>query len=452
MAGNRSLPLSSHQGLMFISESGRLTPKPEYLSPYAIYNGHTATSSVPLASSLVDSNSSHSAINTSDPAFVKKVNEAIARAKSNSGKDITNGSIVLEAIGDPVKAGTQLPSTNTSSNFSSLVASSVAASSRNDSKTGGRRGRGHRKRESLPPRGTITVDSNIVGGIESSPAGRSTGTAGSNRGGRSKGSRARGGKASTKSGKRKRSKDDDDDDNDGQDDTDASETFTPLPSQSRSGRKIFQANVNTPIIKIDNESLEKNSPLLLTRPHLSGSGKKKPHYRRLPGATAVCENCGRGHSPSSNVIVFCDGCNRPWHQHCHDPPIKGEIVQIEEKEWFCSECSRFREERKRLDGRVAADGMSLAEVRLKFGWGLSPIMRYIVVLNAFTEAATVTSPPSRPSRIASPAFLCTPSFSASIRTESGSTNPCSFYFSNRWPYHTNCRFDGGTYSRGRGVL
>ena len=361
---------------MFIPESGKLTPKPEYLSPYAMHNGRAATSSIPQASSLGNFHPSPSAINTSDPAFVEKVNEAIARAKANNGKDVTRGSAEREAIREPMIADMQLPRNNVPF---PLVGTAVA-SSRNDAMTGGRRGRGHRKRESPAPRGTITVDSNVIEGVGSSPGGRSMGNARSNRGGRPKSSRARGGRASIRGGKRKRSEDDDDDDADGHDDTDASENFTPLPSQSRSGRKIFQANVNTPIIKIDDELLEQQSPPLLTRPPRGGSGKNKPRYRRPPGATAVCKNCGRGHSPSSNVIVFCDGCNTPWHQHCHDPPIKGEIVQIEEKEWFCADCSISREEEKRLEGRVAGNGMSLTEVRCEGLLQTSPITKFIVML------------------------------------------------------------------------
>lgn len=49
-------------------------------------------------------------------------------------------------------------------------------------------------------------------------------------------------------------------------------------------------------------------------------------------------HCQRGHSPTSNVIVFCDQCNRAWHQLCHDPPIETEFVTVKEKEWHCREC------------------------------------------------------------------------------------------------------------------
>ncbi|RMZ82636.1 hypothetical protein DV738_g1655, partial [Chaetothyriales sp. CBS 135597] len=34
---------------------------------------------------------------------------------------------------------------------------------------------------------------------------------------------------------------------------------------------------------------------------------------------ALCEHCLRGYGPDGNVIVFCDACNKCWHQRCHDP-------------------------------------------------------------------------------------------------------------------------------------
>lgn len=52
----------------------------------------------------------------------------------------------------------------------------------------------------------------------------------------------------------------------------------------------------------------------------------------------VCAKCNRGHSPGTNMIVFCDACNRTWHQKCHDPPIDDEVVRIKEAEWLCSQC------------------------------------------------------------------------------------------------------------------
>lgn len=62
------------------------------------------------------------------------------------------------------------------------------------------------------------------------------------------------------------------------------------------------------------------------------------------------------------MIVFCDGCNTPWHQHCHDPPIGSEVVQVQEKEWFCSACTGMKEEGFNLEGRVAGQDLTVDEV------------------------------------------------------------------------------------------
>lgn len=54
----------------------------------------------------------------------------------------------------------------------------------------------------------------------------------------------------------------------------------------------------------------------------------------------VCKICMRGHSPDFNLIVFCDGCNDPYHQLCHNPPIGRMFIEIPDAQWFCSECQK----------------------------------------------------------------------------------------------------------------
>ncbi len=39
------------------------------------------------------------------------------------------------------------------------------------------------------------------------------------------------------------------------------------------------------------------------------------------------------------MIVYCDGCNKAYHQFCHDPPIR----DLQQEEWFCSVCSIVKE-------------------------------------------------------------------------------------------------------------
>ena len=42
------------------------------------------------------------------------------------------------------------------------------------------------------------------------------------------------------------------------------------------------------------------------------------------------------------MIVFCDGCNTPYHQYCHQPPIEQKVIEEVDKEWYCKECESQR--------------------------------------------------------------------------------------------------------------
>ena len=222
-------------------------------------------------------------------------------------------------------------------------------------RAGGRRGRGPRRRGSQLASGTITLASAATGTpvTPTSVRGRGQGRS------RARASRGGRGKGSGRNGKRRRS-----DAEGGTSDSEASENFTPL-EQSRSGRKIIHTAPLTPVIKIEDDET-KGSPLSGKTSGSAGgrgSGKKRVASRKTPGgAGAVCKNCGRGHSPISNAIVFCDGCNTPWHQFCHTPPIGKDIVLIEEKAWYCSDCVVMKEERSRLQGKVAGQNLSMLEV------------------------------------------------------------------------------------------
>lgn len=179
---------------------------------------------------------------------------------------------------------------------------------------------------------------------------------GKNRGGRPRIHPLRG---SVRANKRRRADSDEDDGATEKYDTDATENFSPLPAQSRSGRKIFKATTFTPV------GVEATKGENLTgRPGQGGGPPKK--RRRRGGLNSVCENCGRGPSPGRNMIVYCEDCNTPWHQHCHDPPISPATVLAEDEQWFCADCETAREEKQRLVGKISAEGMSLAEVNLFF--------------------------------------------------------------------------------------
>ncbi|KAL8934366.1 MAG: hypothetical protein Q9216_005946, partial [Gyalolechia sp. 2 TL-2023] len=229
-------------------------------------------------------------------------------------------------------------------------------------KRGPARGRGSRKAKVK----VETPDTGDVSIIASTPSGGRGSARGRGRGGRvNRGGRPRGSRAGTSSGrgvKRKREEEDE------KNDSDVSEIITPLPTQSRSGRKIIQPNNFSPIV-ID---LEAKAPAAATitrvkpppandevRETAKVKGKKRASG---PGEASVCKNCTRGHSPASNMIVFCDGCNGAWHQFCHDPPIPREVIRIEEQEWFCADCLVLREEKAHTEGKVSAETLSLVEV------------------------------------------------------------------------------------------
>lgn len=172
---------------------------------------------------------------------------------------------------------------------------------------------------------------------------------GKNRGGRPRIHPPRG---SGRGAKRRRGDIDEDDEGTEKYDTDATEKFSPLPAQSRSGRKIFKATTFTPV------------GVEATRgENLPGQGVLPKKRRRQGGLSSVCKNCGRGPSPGRNMIVYCDECDTPWHQHCHDPLISPATVRAVEEQWFCADCETAREEKQQLVGKISAEGMSLAEVR-----------------------------------------------------------------------------------------
>lgn len=227
-------------------------------------------------------------------------------------------------------------------------------------KTGGRRGRGGRKSiiktEPQDDTNTRPGDGNSIN-LTPSGAAQGRGGARARAGGRP---RVRPTGGSGRGNKRKRARSEEDVVI--KDDTDASETFTPLPAQSRSGRRIFKAtNFSPAVIDLEASTSTKNTKRTAHTVAVGSGRKGKKRYRKS-GDASVCKNCGRGHSSIGNMIVFCDGCNTPWHQYCHDKPIGAEAVQIEEKEWFCADCAILREERVHLEGKVSAEGMSIAEV------------------------------------------------------------------------------------------
>jgi hypothetical protein len=168
--------------------------------------------------------------------------------------------------------------------------------------------------------------------------------------GRPRGSRARGPtRASTRGGrggKRKRNDEDDDNSSD-------SEIITTSAQTTKSGR-----NVQKPTSFVPPPQPSPQATPVYKR--------KKPTYRKNP-ESAVCKVCLRGVSPASNMIVFCDGCNTPYHQWCHQPPIDKSVIEEIDKEWFCRPCERERIQpvpEVEVLGFVAAEGASAEEVSM----------------------------------------------------------------------------------------
>jgi succinate---hydroxymethylglutarate CoA-transferase len=132
-------------------------------------------------------------------------------------------------------------------------------------------------------------------------------------------------------------------------DSDGAGSVTHLPTQTLSGRKVVKPTQFSPAA-------------------VEGPSRKRGGYKRTGRNVdqALCKRCGRGHSPASNMIVFCDGCNLGWHQMCHDPMVSDELVRDESKEWFCNDCSAKREKAAKPTLQVVRDsgwaGKSVEEV------------------------------------------------------------------------------------------
>jgi hypothetical protein len=106
----------------------------------------------------------------------------------------------------------------------------------------------------------------------------------------------------------------------GDSDSDGSEDIMELPKITQSGRQVVKPTQFVPAA------------------YEQSSKRRAPSKRAQE--QALCKRCGRGHSPQSNMIVFCDGCNLGWHQMCHDPAVSDEAVKDESSPWFCADCSK----------------------------------------------------------------------------------------------------------------
>ncbi|EPX71870.1 PHD finger containing protein Phf1 [Schizosaccharomyces octosporus yFS286] len=86
---------------------------------------------------------------------------------------------------------------------------------------------------------------------------------------------------------------------------------------------------------------------------------------RKADLVSLCVVCHRGHSPVSNQLVFCDGCNSPFHQLCHQPPIDDITVQIEDSEWYCMNCQYSRAKQFPLETGATSQMLGLDPQQLR---------------------------------------------------------------------------------------
>ncbi|KAH6856350.1 CoA-transferase family III domain-containing protein [Chaetomium sp. MPI-CAGE-AT-0009] len=105
--------------------------------------------------------------------------------------------------------------------------------------------------------------------------------------------------------------------------------LTPTPlTMTKSGRQVLKPAAYDPAA-MDAASRRPRAPA--------------HHYGKRTAEQALCLKCSRMHSPVTNQIVFCDGCDECWHQLCHDPWISNDIVQDQGRVWFCAPCAAKRE-------------------------------------------------------------------------------------------------------------
>ncbi|KAL8769837.1 MAG: hypothetical protein Q9209_004275 [Squamulea sp. 1 TL-2023] len=69
-----------------------------------------------------------------------------------------------------------------------------------------------------------------------------------------------------------------------------------------------------------------------------GEGTQRKKRRYTKSREIVCKLCENPDSRVGNQIVFCDNCNTPWHQACHQPRIPEHVIEVEEAEWICANC------------------------------------------------------------------------------------------------------------------
>lgn len=136
--------------------------------------------------------------------------------------------------------------------------------------------------------------------------------------------------------------------------------------ETRSGRKTSKPAVSqTPVA--ESASPASKRPKLDSRgtgPVVSPVVKTHPKIKRRlyrgREQLALCEHCQRGHGPTGNNIVFCDACNRCWHQRCHEPQVPQSVIADAKADWYCANCEKILHGKKGKKAKAATASSTTA--------------------------------------------------------------------------------------------
>lgn len=123
--------------------------------------------------------------------------------------------------------------------------------------------------------------------------------------------------------------------------------FRPRANLSQTGSDVSASYQPTATVTKSGRSIQKpaqfNPAADQMSPSAPSTNKRKRNPQKVGAEGQLCVKCSRGHSPTHNQVVFCDGCNDAWHQWCHEPKIPKDVVEIPDKEWICVNCHDKRE-------------------------------------------------------------------------------------------------------------
>jgi hypothetical protein len=164
---------------------------------------------------------------------------------------------------------------------------------------------------------------------------------------------------------------------------DSSPEYNPT-GETRSGRKTNKPVVSqTPVAESASPAskrpkLESRNTAPTASPVVKTHPKIKRRMYRGREQLALCEHCQRGHGPIGNNIVFCDACNRCWHQRCHEPQVPQSVITDTKADWYCANCEKILHGKKGKKGKATASSVPATTQAAQFvgplvgGAALSP--------------------------------------------------------------------------------